>query len=255
MRPMSNKAGALTLALTLVFGAASLVSAPRPAPAFVVYCTNCSTVFAQELQYAKEVETAVNTAQQLETEIQQYENMLLQGLSLPESLFSPLISSIQKIQRLYNQSKALAGNLASFDSQFRAQFQGGYDTYLAKIGQNPDYVQSFYKQWAQQGLDSSRTAMEVAGANVNAIPGEDQTLTTLVNQSQSAQGRLQAIQAGNQIAAQEVQQMQKLREMMNAQIQNESLYYAQKIQRQAVDDAAAASWSTPAVQQSAVKGY
>jgi hypothetical protein len=49
--------------------------------------------------------------------------------------------------------------------------------------------------------------------------------------------------------------MQKLREMMNAQIQNESLYYAQKIQRQAVDDAAAASWSTPAVQQSAVKGY
>jgi P-type conjugative transfer protein TrbJ len=90
---------------------------------------------------------------------------------------------------------------------------------------------------------------------VNAIPGEDQTLTTLVNQSQSARGRLQAIQAGNQIAAQEVQQMQKLREMMNAQIQNESLYYAQKIQRQAVDDAAAASWSTPAVQQSAVKGY
>jgi len=255
MRPMSNKAGALTLALTLVFGAASLVSAPRPAPAFVVYCTNCSTVFQQALQYGQEVETAVNTAQQLETEIQQYENMLLQGLSLPLSMFSPLISSIQKIQRLYNQSKALAGNLASFDSQFRAQFQGGYDTYLAKVGQNPDYVQSFYKQWAQQGLDSSRTAMEVAGANVNAIPGEDQTLTTLVNQSQSAQGRLQAIQAGNQIAAQEVQQMQKLREMMNAQIQNESLYYAQNIQRQELDNAATAQFFSGKVTNSAAKGY
>jgi len=255
MRPMSNKASAITLALTLALDAAALVSAPRPAYAFVVYCTNCSTVFEQELQYAKEVETAVNTAKQLETEIQQYENMLLQGLSLPQSLFAPLISSIQQIQSLYNQSRALAGNLASFDSQFRAQFQGGYDTYLAKIGQNPDYVQSFYKQWAQQGLDSSRTAMEVAGANVNAIPGEDQTLTTLVNQSQSAQGRLQAIQAGNQIAAQEVQQMQKLREMMNAQIQNESLYYAQAIQRQEIDDAATAQFFSGTVDNSGVKGY
>jgi len=255
MRPMSNKAGAITLALTLALDAAALVSAPRPAYAFVVYCTNCSTVFEQELQYAKEVETAVNTAKQLETEIQQYENMLLQGLSLPQSLFAPLISSIQRIQSLYNQSRALAGNLASFDSQFRAQFQGGYDTYLAKIGQNPSYVQSFYKQWAQQGLDSSRTAMEVAGANVNAIPGEDQTLAALVNQSQSAQGRLQAIQAGNQIAAQEVQQMQKLREMMNAQIQNESLYYAQAIQRQEIDDATMAQFYSAKAIHSTPKGY
>jgi P-type conjugative transfer protein TrbJ len=97
--------------------------------------------------------------------------------------------------------------------------------------------------------------MEVAGANVNAIPGEDQTLATLVNQSQSAQGRLQAIQAGNQIAAQEVQQMQKLREMMNAQIQNESLYYAQAIQRQEIDDAASEQFHSGTVDNSGIKGY
>jgi P-type conjugative transfer protein TrbJ len=97
--------------------------------------------------------------------------------------------------------------------------------------------------------------MEVAGANVNAIPGEDQTLTTLVNQSQSAQGRLQAIQAGNQIAAQEVQQMQKLREMMNAQIQNESLYYAQAIQRQEIEDAATAQFHSGQLIHSTPKGY
>jgi P-type conjugative transfer protein TrbJ len=254
MRAISSRASALTLALTLSLGAASFLSVPERAQAFVVFCTNCSTVFQQALQYGQEVETAVNTAKQLETQIQQYENMLLQGLSLPESLFSPLISNIQQIQSLYNQSKALAGNLASFDSQFRAQFQG-YDTYLTKIGQNPGYVQSFYSQWAQQGLDANRTAMEVAGANLNQIPGEDQTLAALVNQSQSAQGRLQAIQAGNQIAAQEVQQMQKLREMMNAQIQNESMYYAQKIQRQAIDDAAAAKFYSGTVENSPTGGF
>lgn len=223
------------LALGLAFGAASTLGL-RPASAFVVYCTNCSTVFSQVMQYAQQVETAANTAQQLETQIQQYQNMLLQGLSLPTSAFQQLTSNFSQIQSLYNQSTALAGNLSNFDRNFQSKFPG-YSTYLNKIGTNPNYVQSFYNQWTQNGLDSNKTAMAVAGDNVNQIPAEDQTLAGLVNQSQSAQGRLQAIQAGNQIAAQQVQQMQKLREMMNAQIQNESTYYAQDIQRQAVDNA------------------
>jgi P-type conjugative transfer protein TrbJ len=66
---------------------------------------------------------------------------------------------------------------------------------------------------------------------------------------------LQAIQAGNQIAAHEVQQMQKLREMMNAQIQNESMYYAQKVQRQEIEDAATAQFNSGKLIHSTPKGY
>lgn len=225
------------LALALPFGVASFVVAPPPANAqWAVTCVNCSTVFSQALQYAKEVETAATTAQQLETQIQQYENMVQQGLSLPQSMFSQLTSNLSQIQSLYNQSTALAGNLTNFDSNFAAKFPG-YNTYLTNTGQNPGYVQSFYNQWTQNGLDSNKTAMSVGGANINEIPSEDSTLSSLVNQSQSAAGRLQAIQAGNQIAAQQVQQMQKLRELVNAQIQNEGTYYAQHIQQQAIDNA------------------
>jgi len=251
MRNISNKSRkvrALTLALT-VFGAASFVSAPEPANAFVVYCTNCSTVFSQVMQYAQQVETAANTAQQLETQIQQYQNMLLQGMSLPTSAFQQLTNNFSQIQSLYNQSSALAGNLSNFDSNFQSRFPG-YSSYLNSIGTNPGTVQNYYQQWSQNGLDANKTAMAVAGDNVNQIPAEDQTLAGLVNQSQSAQGRLQAIQAGNQIAAQQVQQMQKLREMMNAQIQNESMYYAQNIQRHALDDAETAQFYSGTVDNS-----
>ena len=257
MRNMFIKAKARvsTLAAILVFGAASFMAAPQPAHAqWAVTCVNCSTVFSQALQYAKEVETAATTAQQLETQIQQYENMVQQGLSLPQSMFSQLTGNLSQIQSLYNQSTALAGNLANFDSNFSAKFPG-YSTYLTNSGQNPGYVQSFYNQWAQNGLDSNKTAMAVGGANVNQIPSEDATLSSLVNQSQSAAGRLQAIQAGNQIAAQQVQQMQKLREIANAQLQNEGTYYAQNIQRQAVDDAATATFYSGTVQTGGAKGY
>jgi P-type conjugative transfer protein TrbJ len=48
---------------------------------------------------------------------------------------------------------------------------------------------------------------------------------------------MQAIQAGNEIAAQQVQQMQKLRQMLNDSVQSQSMWYAQNIERQAVDDA------------------
>lgn len=226
--------------------ASLLVSAPAAHAQWAVDCVNCSTFWSQTLQYAQQVETAANTAQQLETQIQQYRNMLLQGASLPQSEFRQLVSNIQQIQSLYNQSAALAGNMSNFDSRFQSQFPG-YRTYLQETGTNPDYAQNFYQDWTLRGLDSNRTAMAVAGDNVNEIPSEDRALSKLVNQSQSAKGRLQAIQAGNQIAAQQVQQMQKLREMVNAQIQNESLYYAQNIQRRAVDAASTANYQSGSV--------
>lgn len=42
----------------------------------VVYCTNCSDKWTQATQVAKDIETAVNTAQQLQTQIQQYNDMI-----------------------------------------------------------------------------------------------------------------------------------------------------------------------------------
>ena len=115
------------VALTVALGGALF---PGPAQAITVYCTNCSTVFSQATQVAKEIETAINTAEQLRTQIQQYENMVTQGLALPSSMFNRITGDIQRIQQLYQQSKALSGNLSNFDQRFRDQF-GDYNRYLS----------------------------------------------------------------------------------------------------------------------------
>jgi P-type conjugative transfer protein TrbJ len=221
------------LAVTMALGGALH---PGPAQAITVYCTNCSTVFSQATQVAKEIETAINTAEQLRIQIQQYENMVTQGLALPSSMFNRITGDIQRVQHLYQQSKALSGNLSNFDQRFRDQF-GDYNRYLSQVGQSPTYMQDNYKRWNEQGSDAMRVAMQSAGMNVSAIASEDAMLSQLVARSQNAQGRMQAIQAGNEIAAQQVQQMQKLRQMLNDQIQSQSMWYAQNIERQAVDDA------------------
>ena len=241
------------LGVSFALGAGLLLT-PTKSQAFAIYCTNCSTVFSQATQVAKEIETAVNTAQQLQTEVGQYQNMLQQGLSLPNSVFSRLTNDIQQVQALYQKSAALAGNMSNFDEQFRQQFKG-YDTFLQNNNTDPSYLTNYYKDWSQQGLDSMRTAMEVSGQNVDQISQEDATLSQIMNRSASAQGRLQAIQAGNEIAAQQVQQMQKLRQMMDAQIQSQSMWYAQNVQRRALDNAVTSRFQSGRVADDTPKSF
>lgn len=254
MRNMFVKARVLPLAAALTFGVGSYVVAPSPAQALTVYCTNCSTVFSQALQLARDIETAINTWEQLQTQIQQYENMLKQGLSLPSSMFNRMTSDLQRLQSLYQQSKSLAGSLSNFDERFREQF-GDYSRYLSQNGQNPGYMTANYKRWSEQGFDAMRVAMQASGQNVSAIASEDAMLAQLVARSQNAAGRMQAIQVGNEIAAQQVQQLQKLRQMLDAQIQSQSMWYAQQIERQTIDDAFREQYRSAPVQNSAAKEF
>lgn len=66
---------------------------------------------------------------------------------------------------------------------------------------------------------------------------------------------MQAIQVGNEIAAQQVQQLQKLRQMLDAQIQSQSMWYAQQIERQTIDDAFREQYRSAPVQNSAAKEF
>ncbi|MEN5458740.1 P-type conjugative transfer protein TrbJ, partial [Klebsiella pneumoniae] len=50
-------------------------------------------------------------------------------------------------------------------------------------------------------------------------------------------GRMQAIQAGNEIASQNVQQLQKLRDLIATQINMQGNYMAQQQDRVQLDDA------------------
>lgn len=229
----SSRVVAFALASALAF---SGTSQPVPASAFTVVCTNCSTTFQQAIQMAKEIETAINTAQQLKTQIDQYNDMLRHGRALPSTLVRRMTNDLQRLQSLYRQSKALSGGMADFDSEFRRQYKD-YDSYLTQNGKNATYMQDNYARWSEEGFESVRVAMHAAGMNVSSLDDEDELLAQMVERSKSAEGRLQAIQAGNEIAAQQVQQMMKLRQLMNTQIQSQSMWYAQELERQTIDDA------------------
>jgi P-type conjugative transfer protein TrbJ len=209
--------------------------------AWAIYCANCSTFYQQMFEYAEAVNTALNTAEQLSTQVQQYNNMVTQGVSLPNSMFGRITQDMQRVASIYNRAQSLGRNVANLDSQFNTQFPG-YETYLQKFiqssGKATDVMPDRYEKWSAQGFDNAKKGMQAAGMNISTFETEDAHLEQLVNRSQSSVGRMQAIQAGNEIAASNVQQLQKLRDLIATQITLQGNYIAQETERQAINNAA-----------------
>jgi P-type conjugative transfer protein TrbJ len=78
----------LLTAFTLIFTEQNAVA---------IYCTNYSTFYQQMFEYAEAVNTALNTAEQLSTQVQQYNNMVTQGVSLPNSMFGRITQDMQRV--------------------------------------------------------------------------------------------------------------------------------------------------------------
>jgi len=226
--------------------------------AFAIYCTNCSTFYQQMFEYAEAVNTALNTTEQLSTQVQQYNNMVMQGTPLPDSMFGRITQDMQRVASVYNRTQSLGRNVANLESQFNTQFPG-YEAYLQKFGQSSgkatDVLPDRDENWSAQGFDNAKTAMQAAGMNTSTFETEDAHLEQLVNRSQSSAGRMQAIQAGNEIAASNVQQLQKLRDLLATQITLQGNYIAQETERQSVSDAATEQFNKRPNTRGGGKGY
>ncbi|MCC8448590.1 P-type conjugative transfer protein TrbJ [Xanthomonas translucens] len=227
-------------ALTLAMASAGLgiVLYMTPAPAYAIYCANCSTFYQQMFEYAEAVNTQLNTAQQLATQIKQYQDMVTQGVSLPNSMFGSIAADLQSVASVYTKSEALGRQVQNMDSQFNTQFPG-FESYLNQAANSTEVpARDRYQKWSEQGRDNVKAAMEAANLNTGTFESEDAQLARMVSRSQSAAGRMQAIQAGNEIASQNVQQLQKLRDLIATQINMQGNYMAQQGDRKAASEAA-----------------
>lgn len=226
-----------------------------PARAYAIYCSNCSTFYQQMFEYVEQVNTALNTAEQLQTQIQQYQNMVSQGTSLPNSMFGSIAADLKNVANIYNRSQALGRQIQDMDSKFNTAFPG-FESYLNQAANSAEAPnRDRYEKWSVQGRDNVKTAMKAADLNTGAFESEDAQLARMVSRSQSAVGRMQAIQAGNEIASQNVQQLQKLRDLLATQINMQGNYMAQQVDRKAAGEATEQQFEARENKRGGVKGY
>jgi P-type conjugative transfer protein TrbJ len=115
---------------------------------------------------------------------------------------------------------------------------------------HPGYGSAFdfqhaYRDWSDNTLGSVQNALSLISAHAANFTNEQSMVKELQSRSQTAQGQMQVLQAGNDIGVAMVGQMQQLRQLQMAQIQQEGQYIAGQQNKADLKDSLGQQYLTP----------
>lgn len=151
--------------------------------------------------FAENVMTAARELQQVNNEIQSLENqatMLINQaknlVSLPYSTLAQLDQSIGQTQQLLSQAQNIAYDVTTIDQAFTEVYPESYSASTTSAQLESD-AQTRWEN-ARAGYEDAMNVQAGAVRNLTTVHSE---VDALVSSSQSAEGALQASQAGNQL--------------------------------------------------------
>ena len=211
----------------LLRGAASAVLAlsvavapPRASAQWVVF--DPSNFSQNVLTAARELQQVNNQIVSLQNEAQMLINQARNLASLPFSSLQQLQSSIQRTQQLLSQAQNIAYDVQRIDQAFRTTYGA------ANAGQSAQALIANAQQRWQTTVGALQDTLRVQAGVVGNLDTNRAQMSSLVTSSQSAEGALQAMQAGNQILALQAQQLADLTAAVAAQGRAQSLESAQR---------------------------
>ncbi|MFT3813325.1 MAG: P-type conjugative transfer protein TrbJ [Acidovorax sp.] len=192
---MRTRALSATAAAVL---SASLL-AVQPASAFVFI--DPANLIQNTLTALQTLEQISNQIEQLQNEARMLENQARNLARLPSSVVGRLRANLATTQRLIDQARGLAYDVARMDQEFARLYP---EQYAATVSGSQMYRDA-QERWRNtlNGLQTSMQMQAQASRNLNDDEG---VLSDLVSQSQAAEGALQAMQATNQLLALQAKQ-------------------------------------------------
>ena len=158
--------------------------------------------------YSQNILTAARTLEQINNQIRQLQNeaqmLMNQARNLTGLDFSALAelrSALSATNQLIQQAQGMAFNVSQMEGKFSRLYPNAYSASSSGGQMALDARQ----RW-RNSLEALRTATQVQSQAVQNFRSDEQTLTDLVNRSQSAVGALQATQATNQLLALQARQ-------------------------------------------------
>lgn len=178
---------------------------------------------------------------------QQIQNYIREGLIL-EQLVEQTKAQLQQLKALsggqYQWSNAQtllnklgddinkAGGLAYSSQDINARYQKLFPGYQA-----PTDYQQHYQDWIKITQATLSGTLQAMSTSSQTFQNENTRLAFLQAQGQSAQGQMQAIQIGLQLASETISQLQLLRQTQMAQASAQTTYYSAQIQNEASREA------------------
>lgn len=221
---------------TLLTGILFVLLMASPSYAKNVYCVNCSDKFQQAIEKAtglnqlKELasqvqEAVVQTEQQITMvaqNIERYENMIMNTINLPMDIYHQLEGQYQRLASLYQDMTSIRGDLDGIRRAYK-------DLYPRAGNLMQDFSENF-DNWSEQADKSTQAVAELSAIQLEDLVGStaSEKATQVRSLLSSPTGRMQAIQAGNQLTAMQLQEAQELRMLLATAVQEQAVVNAKQ---------------------------
>ena len=229
---MKNMYGKYWVAGTLIL----LASWMQPAKAFLGVGDIVTDPQALQQLMTSELARAGQAATQIQNQFTQIQNAVQNTMALGDPVFAPLGNTIRSLNNMYMQGQSLMWRAQNIDQQF-SMMNPGYQSYLYSLGRGGTSMSTLYQKWSDQGAQSTRTALQGAGIQIDDGESAQSMFQKLTLQSTLAGGQMQALQAANQIAINQAQQIQELKAAVAQQTILHAEFMALQNARQSASDA------------------
>jgi P-type conjugative transfer protein TrbJ len=209
---------------TLLAIAATVLMTVMPSVQATVVVIDPANLIQNILTAARTLQQINNQIQQLQNEAQMLTNQAKNLTSLPFSALNQLQSALSATNQLLQQAQGLSLNLTQMETQFSQLYPASYTASTPATQMALDASH----RW-QNALEALRTATEMQSQSVQNFASDEQTLSALVNSSQSAVGALQATQATNQLLALQARQAIQAQQLQLTQDRAVALEQARQI--------------------------
>ncbi|WP_322075543.1 P-type conjugative transfer protein TrbJ [Burkholderia cenocepacia] len=220
-----------------------------------------TNVVQTTISAVNQVSAVQKQIEQYTTQLQQYQNMIQNTLAPAAYVWDQVNSTISKIQDAQNMLSYYKNQVGGID-QFLSRFQdvGYYRT-------SPCFTSGKCDAPTLQALLSGQTNNSEAVKRANdavfkSVDQQQQSLATdaanlarLQSQASGAQGQMEAIQAANQLASAQANQLLQIRGMLAAQAQAAASYASNQADKDALMAAADTSFRGGSYTKSAVKSW
>ena len=209
MRNLTCLRAAVALPALLLLGSAREAKAQFVVSDPVTEGNTLAMHVEQVLQYAQEVQMALNTYNHLQLmirEVQQLATHPSTNIAADLSMFSSVLQ----------QSQALALNLAQMDATFQNNFAPYSPSPLVNYAAQ-------YNTWAATALKGLHAAANSAAYQGNMLQNEQMFMQQMNTMNQASVGMDQGIQITNSIGLETVAQLEKLRMLTISNIQQNAV--------------------------------
>ena len=207
--------------------------APSCAWAYAMIVLDLTNLIQNTISALKAVESVINEVQMIANQVKQIENMVQNTSTYSGVWDQEALPRLNRLGQIIEQEQAIAYAMAGMERVFRERYPGYRPV--------TDWATA-YDQWTRTTLDTLRGTLSAARLHADDFADEQRRIQTLTALSDSAEGRMQAIQAGNMLAAEQIQQLAKLRQLMMAQINAQNVYMANVTNRDAQRTATQQEW-------------